>query len=156
MAIGAPPILFLDIDGVLNSARFLRENPGAFDGRLLSQMLDPSAVGRLQQLALATDADVVISSSWRIVFPLTSIAEALAVHGFTGRIVGATGTGRNRKSLRGLEIQAWLEADRSAQDKICILDDDSDMGPMLPFLVKTTFEEGLLDEHVDQALRLLL
>lgn len=151
----ASPILFLDIDGVLNSARFLRENPGAFDGRVLSQMLDPAAVCRLQQLALTLDMDVVISSSWRIVFPLTSIAEALASHGFTGKIVGATGTGRNRKSIRGLEIQAWLDADRSEQGKICILDDDSDMGPMSSFLVKTTFEDGLLDEHVDQVIRLL-
>lgn len=151
-----PPILFLDIDGVLNSARFLRENPGAFDGRVLSQMLDPAAVARLEQLSLATDMDVVVSSSWRIVFPLTSIAEALVAHGFTGRIVGATGTGRNRKANRGLEILAWLDSDQSAQDKFCILDDDSDMGVMLPVLVKTTWEDGLLDEHVDRALALLI
>ncbi len=100
--------------------------------------------------------DVVVSSSWRIVFPLTAIAEALGSHGFTGRIVGATGTGRHRMACRGLEIQAWLESDRSLQDKFCILDDDSDMGPMMPFLVKTTWEDGLLDEHVDLVLKLLI
>jgi len=31
----------------------------------------------------------------------------------------------------------------------------SDMGPLLPYLVHTTWQHGLLDEHVPRALKIL-
>ena len=36
-----------------------------------------------------------------------------------------------------------------------ILDDDDDMGSLFPYLVKTEGEFGLLDKHVEVAVRIL-
>jgi hypothetical protein len=57
--------------------------------------------------------------------------------------------------VRGEEIQQWMGANGVKPEDIAILDDDSDMGDLTPRLVQTTFQYGLLDEHVEWAIRLL-
>jgi hypothetical protein len=60
---------------------------------------------------------------------------------------------------RGQEIQAWLDgAPRYGieVESFVILDDDSDMVHLADRLVKTSFETGLLDEHVDRAIAMLV
>ncbi|RYE85652.1 MAG: hypothetical protein EOO75_16720, partial [Myxococcales bacterium] len=77
------PVLFLDIDGVLNSAAWL----GRFPGRCLTlpgdaaEMLDPEAVRRLERIRQATGCRVVVSSSWRHALPLAEIERLLRQHG---------------------------------------------------------------------------
>jgi hypothetical protein len=148
------PLLFLDIDGVLNSAVwFASMKERDWDRKPIHHMLDPEAVRRLNFIIAATGAEIVISSSWRIIHPLTSIADALKKRGFIGTIIGATGSGPGR---RGNEIQAWLDAHSRSTRPFAILDDDSDMEHLLPRLVKTTWAKGLLDQHVPAAIELLL
>lgn len=52
-------ILFLDIDGVLNSQQFLQE--GGYCGLIL----DPSRMILLKEILDATNAKIVLTSSWR-------------------------------------------------------------------------------------------
>ncbi len=51
-------VIFLDIDGVLNCKS--TPNP-----RKLPYIIDPSLLVRLKQLLTLTDANVVLSSTWR-------------------------------------------------------------------------------------------
>ena len=52
-------IIFLDFDGVLNSEKYLAAHEG------YGVMLDPTRMVLLKQIVDATDAKIVLSTSWR-------------------------------------------------------------------------------------------
>jgi hypothetical protein len=80
-------LIFLDIDGVLNSDRFFAE---AQPARWGIGHIDPGAVGRVEELARRTGAHIVISSAWRHAYPVADLRVILRVAGLEARIVGAT------------------------------------------------------------------
>lgn len=123
-----PPVVFLDIDGVLHIAG---DRP---------RTLNQKCVRALNWLTEATKARIVISSTWR---RMPNIRVLLAEQGVEAKIVGLTPvapTG-NRTWTRGTEIAAWLEG--HASRRFVILDDDSDMGPRLRAFLVQTGQEGL-------------
>jgi predicted dehydrogenase len=149
-------VIFLDFDGVLNSDSFFRAN----DGRYVPGALDPGAVARLTALVARTGAKVVIASTWRLDYTLERIREILAKHGFVGEVIGVTPSIQRvdedegcivRHGPRGLEIQAWIDAQPEPVEAFVILDDQRDMEHLLPRLVCTDFATGLLDAHVEDA-----
>jgi hypothetical protein len=168
-------LVFLDFDGVLNSHRFFF-GPGAVKrpdnadrDEKLRLSLDPAAIAHLNTIIERSGAKIVISSSWRLAHSVGTLRRALHQRGFryADSVVGKTpyspvGDSTNR---RGIEIQTWINTDGGAgwmtgdhgafDPTIVILDDDRDMGPLLPRLVKTSWETGLLAEHVPMALQLL-
>lgn len=123
-------IIFLDIDGVLNSidsALAFRNDEHLF---LLNrkESLDPVSVGLLQHLCEETDAKIVISSTWRHLFTIDEFKGIFASYGWEDfPITGCTTTDRIHpsSSKRGYEIQHWLN--NNAWKNYIILDDDSDM-----------------------------
>lgn len=155
-------ILFLDIDGVLNSQAYWRRRPVIYRKRIHD--LDREAMARLNTVLDRTGATVVVSSTWRIGHSRVELQQMLNAYGFTGTVFGKTGTGKDRKKLRGLEIQAWLDthgsvgADKGFKHHIesfAIVDDDSDMAHLMDHLVHTTNQDGLQDEHVEVLVRML-
>jgi hypothetical protein len=163
-------ILFLDMDGVLNSAEFFdrREHPSLdrCSDEWWAQMVDPDAVARLNEILDATGAKVVISSSWRDHVAPDQMQRVLEVKGFRGSVIGRTplmeemGWENGRYGGRGLEIEAWLTENRRLEIKsFVVLDDNADMdstsGHVMPRLVQTSWKHGLLDEHIQQAIELL-
>jgi len=148
-----PPVLFLDVDGVLNSARFLRENPGVFDrGEDEAGAMDPLAVARLEQVLTRTGAVIVVSSTWRLLNTVGQILDFLHRRGApSARIVGVT---PHLTGYRGEEIKTYLK-DHPGITRFAIVDDDSDMAPYHHKLVKTTWDEGMLDEHVEMLVTML-
>lgn len=146
--------LFLDIDGVLNSAIwFEKMNCDALSREPIWHMIDPDCVARLNRILDATDARVVVSSSWRIIHPLGQIDRALKERGFTGKIVDRT---PKYGGSRGAEIQQWLTAHGHDAENIVILDDDSDMGHLAPCHVRTSWGVGLTDADVERAIGLFI
>jgi hypothetical protein len=150
-------IVFLDIDGVLNSGTWYRTFLDA-GRRVPSPPFDPAAVARLDRLTRETGAYVVLSTSWRA-FP--EIPRWLSDHGFTGVICGRTPGIRHRYGSnieRGHEIAWWLR-NRALEgipvQQWVILDDDDDMGAMAPWLVRTDPVSGLEDEDVERAIAIL-
>jgi len=142
-------VIFLDFDGVLNSwAWWARQPPHTRDQRLY--LLDPAAIGLLNQLVVRTGAHVVISSSWRIIAEMKPAA-TLCACGFTGAIIGQT---PHNGTQRGLEIAEWLEG-HSDVESFVILDDDSDMAHLAERHIKTSHEVGLTQDDVDRAVFLL-
>lgn len=130
-------VLFLDIDGVLNSARTCIAHGGyPHDfGPEHMPMFDATAVALIRGLCEAADVNVVVSSAWRITHTWQEIGAGLNLPTIdsTPRLIGP----------RGAEIQAWLDAHPSVE-MWAIVDDDSDMLPeQMSCFVKTSGFEGL-------------
>jgi len=161
--------VFLDIDGVLNSAEFMeREKPqeqfkgvdevSNYDHSVV--MLDRTAVERLNGLVVPGVA-FVISSTWRILHPLHHIQRMLRSKGFDGSIIGATPVSIGK---RGREIGSWLMAatgtrmnrsEVNSWPEFVILDDDSDMLTLGGYLVQTDNGKGLQDDDIELAKNIL-
>lgn len=119
-------VLFVDVDGVLNCAAYLRATArGGIVG------IDPYRVALLHRILEATGAKVVVSSSWRL--NDENLAEVrVAVDPYyldkTPHIWE-----RDRRVDRGEEIAAWI-ADWNLHhpdervEKYAILDDERDAG----------------------------
>ena len=149
-------VIFLDLDGVANSNKFithLRQTNSPIRYKP-DQWIDPVAVERLNRITDTTKANIVISSSWRLDFPgTTGITNHLKPFGITGKIIGVT---KYLGADRGSEIQRYLDENKDKNiDKFIILDDNSDMEDLIDYLIQTSFEDGLLDEHVELAIKLL-
>lgn len=144
-----PPrrLVFLDFDGVLNhySAVII----ALAEGRSLA--IDRACVARLNRLVAAAEAEVVISSTWRLHHSLAELRDILEKHGFRGRVVDVTPVYEGEP--RGHEIEAWLEQ-YAPRARFVILDDNADMASLSPRLIQTSLDKGLQDDHVAAALAL--
>jgi hypothetical protein len=146
-------VLFLDVDGVLNSQRL-----GTPDG------MRPWCVTQLARIVKESGCKIVVSSTWRA----GGIGETSDFHrclleasvpgddtiqrvliGITPDLVG------NGEGARGDEIAAWL-GEHPDVESFVILDDDTDMGELGGRLVRTdaNAEHPLDDERAAEVLRL--
>jgi hypothetical protein len=128
-------IIFLDIDGVLNSNSFFQSDEYEKLDRWVS-MIDEKAVELLNDLIKETNAKIVISSTWRKSLNKEELLEILKSKGFEYDILDYTpylvfrDLDYVKGSVpRGCEIQAWLNHNYSHPDSVnyIIFDDDSDM-----------------------------
>lgn len=153
-------IVFLDFDGVLNHSEFLSSVQRRWDETKnrnpdFGEMIDERAVKLVDRICTEGDAEVVISSTWRLTNPLGQLNHWLRSKGLSRDIRSKTGS-RSRTGARGSEIQEWLnDNDWLDIESFVILDDDSDMEHLMPHLVQTHFSSGLLEDHVPMALDVL-
>lgn len=132
------PIIFLDIDGVLNHELFFRglssPKPRLKD-RPYSE-IDPNSMDYLNSIIDLTGAKIVISSSWRLFHSVDELREIFKKCGFhkDGEIIGATENLRSEYCFRGNEIFKWIKSNEKLigvpdheYKRYVILDDDSDM-----------------------------
>lgn len=138
-------VIFLDIDGVLNSTRtYLAAGGWPHD---LSQENHPKfdwvAIKLLQRFCKITGAKVVISSTWRSCFTWERLGEY-----FDLPTIGQTedhllGRATGGRYTRGNEVKEWLD-EHPEVTRYAILDDiDQFHQDQQPFLVKTREENGL-------------
>lgn len=131
-------ILFLDIDGVLNSTRSAH-GLGGLPHDIYEEQLalfDRVAVGLIRQLCKDANAQIVLSSSWRILTPFAELGKVLELP-----IIDATD---KEPDIRGNQIQRWLDKNPEVK-RYAIVDDDRDMlRSQMPYFVKTDNAEGLL------------
>lgn len=146
----ADRIIFLDIDGVLNSERWYRGRAPAMH-EAKADHIDPAGVGLVNQLIVRTDAKVVISSTWRH-FGEDFVKGVLVSRGFIGEIIGITPP---LGYPRGREIQAWIDDAPVPPLSLVILDDNSDMLHLKSRLVLTKSKTGITLNDVDRAVRIL-
>lgn len=154
-------IIFLDIDGVLNSQDFYQKR---FDKEKEDE-IDLLAIENLNRIVDVTNANVVISSTWRRGSEICQLQELLDKFGFKGKVIGKTPCLDNKFFVRGNEVFGWLK--RNVNDFITgtsqgdsttyiILDDDSDM----LLCQKDNFihidsKFGLTKENAEQAIKIL-
>jgi hypothetical protein len=139
-------IIFLDIDGVLNSQdhmnllHMMQHRAGEGQSRdEYGHLFDPRCVGWLNYILRMSGEDVkiVISSTWRR-SGLVVMQEMWRKRGLPGEVIDITTIDGVDPEImeryysptadRGYEIQQWLE-DHSGVTSYVILDDDSDMCP---------------------------
>src|ERR1035438_5521397 len=108
------PVIFLDIDGVLNSKQWYAHDAASHEGissfsserELWERSIDPNCVQRLNRILQQTGAVVIVSSSWRKKHALSEIVSILESQGFRGEVAGATSG--NGTISRTEEITEWL------------------------------------------------
>jgi hypothetical protein len=151
-------LLFLDLDGVLNSTQWSEERPtrGLLPPESAQQAfeeerLDPVCIKRLQHLVHDTNASIVITSTWRRTMPVIEMISMFALYGFEGApVIGATPqlpTSPGKKITRGTEVQEWLNVNAVVPMRYVCLDDDADYDPRQP-LVQTDADIGLQDADI--------
>lgn len=144
-------VVFLDIDGVLNSLATAKR-----DGEYgIAQDL----LQHLHKIINATNCDIVISSAWRVGdgwrARLLEAGLSVVIMDRTPRMHRPVGTGWEYKE-RGKEIQAWLDAHTGIK-AYAIIDDDSDMlDSQLPSFFHTDHNVGLTEEIADKVIAHLL
>lgn len=128
-------VIFLDVDGVLNSEHWYKKNHKRHPERCRTDTaIDPRYVRNLRKVVKKTGAKIVLSATCRGVVRkdkthyLHQILKkyGLEIYDYTIRLSGE----------RGHEIQDWLDKHRNVEN-IVILDDDSDMLHLTKYLVKT-------------------
>ena len=133
-------VIFLDIDGVLNSIN------DKFSQTLETQ----SHLSLLGELVKKTNAKIVLSSSWRGIPSLRKLVEN-KMKSINTEVIGAT---RSLPGTRGSEIKDWMK-DKDIESFV-ILDDDKDMDEMTETnLVLTDSNKGLQKEDIEKALKIL-
>ncbi len=161
-------IIFLDIDGVLNSKCWLHDQWRNTGDDWPDGHIDPEAVAVLNEVIRRSGAEVVLSSSWRMIIELEDLEDVLRAKGYTGpNFLGKTPnhaqrplySGDDEWEKRGWEIHEWIGhyqgLTRELIDAFVIIDDSDDMAHLKPWLVRTKFDTGLLPEHVEPILKML-
>lgn len=144
-------VLFLDIDGVLNSDATTRKTGTGWD------FVDDIHIERLKRILDATGAKVVLSSTWRYDRDEPKLnSDFLELQDYLKQfdIEFYDYTPNSNPYQRGLEIQEWLD-EHPEVEQFVILDDRDDMEPCMDHLVQTIQHDALLDEHVEEAIQIL-
>ena len=102
-----------------------------------------------------TGAQIVVSSTWRLLEPLSELREKLVEAGVKGEIIGVTPMIINR----GDEILKWIQDNNYIGDYLVIDDDIFDIEPYediprrcIVHIEDGFFTGGLRDEHIDPIL----
>ncbi len=149
------PVIFLDFDGVLNTEQYQARL--VVDGKPTKDawgpLFDPRAVANLLRILDATDAEIVISSSWRYVFRLGSLRMMWEARELPGEIIGSLPCGATYIS-RGEEIEGWLE--RNDRPTYAIIDDLDDFFPhQRDRYVETNPIVGITESDANKAIEIL-
>jgi len=161
-------IIFIDIDGVLNSFDSMWALHAAWkDGIGVSrdaygQLFDQRCVTWLKHIVDRTGAEIVISSTWRSK-GLHHMKQMWSDRSLPGEVIGVTPHIVDGASLflqypdistswRGFEIQQWLN--NNLPERYVILDDESDMLPHQT-LVQCKSEFGITKIEANKVIALL-
>ena len=134
-------IIFLDIDGVLNTkewhSRMTKDAPKDEYG----YAFDPVTVKNLAHIIDKTGADIVISSSWKF-YGVAKLRKMWEIRNLPGTILDITPNTISEEMLlnanleefqlgvcRGNEIKEWLSRHKHEVSNYVIIDDFDDMLP---------------------------
>lgn len=151
--------IFLDIDGVLNSTRSMvaaRVTNSAYRSYMERHYseLDPIAISLLRGLVQKSKAEIIISSSWRILYKDIQFFKDLFTNfGWKDApVVGMTPI--TDSGFRGQEVHQYIECNDFFNTPYVIIDDDSDFYEHQP-LVRTDSNVGLSYDNYSKALSML-
>ena len=148
-------IIFLDVDGVLNSVQNLKEmyykNKRPYSG--YDYPFDEQCLNNLKRLVFETNSYLVITSTWRMnEMGKNILMNELKKYELDTRVIGYTDI---LHQPRGEEVKAYLnKLDKNIN--YVILDDDNDFQGLEEFLIQTNYEVGLTDKDRDEAVKKLM
>lgn len=127
-------IIFLDVDGVLNSESFFIQEEQKQKIKVNQGLsIDFKKVKLLNKIVEATGAKIVISSTWRLNH-YDLLLSLFSTYGFKGEILGKTEKGHCFNCVRGNLILQWMKTNENLIGipyynyyNYVILDDSTDM-----------------------------
>ena len=135
-------IIFLDVDGVLNSEQDRFSWTIESDKHLIL----------LACIVRRTNAKIVVSSSWRNCSLLDTLKKRL--NDFSMSVFDVTGY--NKNGIRGLEIKEWLDNHNDIESFVILDDEVFDIKEHFPNnFVQTSMEVGLQKEDVEKCIAIL-
>lgn len=147
-------VVFLDFDGVLNSEKYVK-TCGEY-----GVIIDPTKMALLKQITDATDAKIILSTSWRehwddeprncdnIGIEINNIFGQYGLH-----ILGKTPI---LNSCREDEISEWLKINPQVANFVVFDDRFLDSEIIREHFVKTSgYSRGLDETSVDKAIEIL-
>jgi hypothetical protein len=156
-------VIFLDFDGVLNHEKFYSNRfSKRYDLDYVEvphpySEIDPECVSNLNYIIEHTGAVVVLSTSWRH-SGIEYCVDILQNTGFNGIVIDRTPDFWESWSVRGNEIQHWIDTNKSKEgvESYVILDDDSDMLlSQKNNFVRVDFRYGLTKDLSEKAISIL-
>lgn len=160
-------VLFLDIDGVLNSERYHH----SYEWKNISSkinngeqkysphfLIDKKSIEVLNNLIKSMpDLSIIISSTWKRYGRYEQTKKYLVQNEFQfeSQIIDCTPELNSLKYCRGDEIQLWLNKHLDVSN-YCIVDDDNDMlSTQLENFVQINSKVGLTEEDCEEIKRIL-
>ena len=160
-------ILFLDCDGVLNYTQWYIDKRARCKEPILDADIDPACVRRIIEICSITNANIVLSSDWRVSWP--GARNRLQRAGFPeGLIINKTPEHMWTRFLptvehesgmdfsRGGEIQEWVDAHEDTYDYLIIDDREDFTREQRDFhLIQINPWQGITDRDVEKSIELL-
>lgn len=154
-------ILFLDVDGVLNSSETRKTKIVSMNKKFVDQ---------LTRILKETNCDIVVSSYWSILnmnenlefFKCLNEAcnDVEQYNYIKNKIIGETYKTMSYRP-RGFDIKSWIDNEYQEDPnlnykvlKFVIIDDRNDMEPYHHHLVQTNDDEGLTIEKASEVIEL--
>lgn len=129
-------VIFLDIDGVLNTSETLEK--GIY--------IDPERANLIKKILKETGAKIILSSTWRF-----SPLGIKAVQEAVGEVLDIT-PNNNGLTSRGNEIKQWL--DSHPVEKYAIIDDNVDMlKEQSPHFFQCPWNDGITSELTERIIK---
>ena len=147
-------IVFLDVDGVINSRNKLIEvyKKTGKPHSLYNYPFDELCLNYLKEIIEETNSFIVVTSTWRKDEEGKKILlEELDKYGLLNRVIGYT---EILNTTRGLEIKSYLEKNKNIINFI-ILDDDTTKSDLDEFLIKINGQTGITSKEKDEAIKRL-
>ena len=163
-------IVFLDIDGVLNTER--HQNHCKMEGippvDEFGYAFDAEAVDNLAAILTATGAEIVVSSSWKF-YGMEALRGIWNERGLPGVILDITPNGVSDEMLlnadpesieritgKGYEIKEWLSKYGEHVSHYAIIDDEDVILPeQHPYFVQTNPWKGITKEITAKIIKIL-
>jgi len=136
-------IIFLDIDGVLNSAKYYKMVDRT---KKDWNRFNPLAVEMIRRLLEEFKASIVISSTWRYGL-VKELKKELNKSGLIKYLHKDWKTPQTYPSHRGEEICLWLDNHPEATDYVIIDDDENILEEQKNLFIRTDIKEGMTEEH---------
>ncbi len=160
--------LFLDFDGVLNTEFYqdllISKGEPWRDGH--GPLFDPQTVEQLKRIIDATQADIVIVSSWKYL-GLEAMQDMWSARHLPGRVIDITPSlvsaswslddnGIDARQSKGIEIDFWLFENAARDARYVIIDDEYViLDSQLPHFILTNPFDGITDLLAERAIALL-
>jgi hypothetical protein len=139
-------VLFLDIDGVLNSEEFYKNE---FKSGNKTSRFDSASVLIAKKIIEEYSLEIVISSTWRF-GAIDMLMHELQKNKLIKYLHNDWFTPVIHPAHRGTEIKYWLDIHPEVTDYIIIDDDDNILEEQKNNFVKTCIQRGLKTEHYNR------
>lgn len=165
-------LIFLDIDGVLNTQQHQQtlRAKGLPPSDEFGELFDTRAVAQLKHIIDQTRADIVIMSSWKFL-GLEFIRQMWVQRGLPGKLLDITPSFSSDEMLlsinlehedcfnpcKGVEVEAWLRQHPKCYTSYVIIDDEEVILPtQRAYFVQTNPQEGLSEQDAERTIGILL